>query len=99
MMLIGAVVIPFFNSLINKTSIDLGKARAETSALQTKQRVLQAVINENGKEIDQDLEIISKFIPLLSDISIRSFVPSDKFSTHITAFTKSAVFFCEPSVG
>ncbi|MGB3020380.1 MAG: hypothetical protein WBB58_04200 [Microgenomates group bacterium] len=63
MMLIGAVVIPFFISLINKTSIDLGKARAETSALQTKQRVLQAVINENGKEIDQDLEIISKFIP------------------------------------
>lgn len=63
MMLIGAIIIPFFISQINKSSVDLDKAKVETSALQTKQQALQTVINENGEEIDQDLELISKFIP------------------------------------
>lgn len=63
MMILGAVLIPFFISQIQKSSDDLSKTKVETSALQTKQLALQSVINENGEDIDQDLELITKFIP------------------------------------
>lgn len=63
LMLLGAIMVPVFIAQINKTTVELNKSKIETSTLQTKQRVLQSVINENGDEIDQDLEVITRFIP------------------------------------
>lgn len=63
LMVISAFVIPFFIAQIDKAKTELDKARLETSALETKRRILQTVVNENGDDIDADLALVTGLIP------------------------------------
>lgn len=61
--ILSATIVPYFISQISQAIKDLDKAKAETNLLQVKKRVLQAVVNEHGSDIDSDLTLINRLIP------------------------------------
>jgi len=56
-------MIPFFTSQIKDATTNIQKSKTDVSTLTIKQKVLQSVINENKKDIDQDLALVTGLIP------------------------------------
>ncbi len=67
LLLLAFIIIPFFISQISTTSTKLQDLKTEVDNLENKRKILQAVINENGNEIDQDLALVTGLIPDAED--------------------------------
>lgn len=93
---LSATIVPYFISQISQAITDLDKAKAETNLLQVKQRVLQAVTDEHGSDIDSDLALITRLIPDSEDYftmiySLEKLTASSGFiiNSYVVNLTKS----------
>lgn len=63
LVVVSVIIIPLFISQINRDASNIEKSKIETSSLLIKQRVLQAVVDENKDDINQDLALVTGLIP------------------------------------
>lgn len=63
LMAASGFLVPFFIAHLSKTNASLKSEQESVAQLESKKRILESLITENGADIDQDLTLITKLIP------------------------------------